>query len=89
MVLSTEKYARVGVNLLPPSSLPIHAHWLNYIRVDDAVETARRVGEMGGRILVAPHVDRHGGKIAIVADPQGAAFGLFEWGADSEQSVSK
>jgi predicted enzyme related to lactoylglutathione lyase len=34
---------------------------------------------LGGRVLVEPHADRHGGKIAIVADPSGAVFGLMEW----------
>jgi predicted enzyme related to lactoylglutathione lyase len=34
---------------------------------------------LGGRVLVAPHPDRHGGMVAVVADPAGAAVGLMEW----------
>jgi hypothetical protein len=35
--------------------------------------------QLGGRVLVEPRVDRHGGKVAVVADPFGAPFGLLEW----------
>jgi hypothetical protein len=36
-------------------------------------------------VLVEPHVDRHGGQVAVVADPAGAPFGLMEWtGSDSK-----
>jgi hypothetical protein len=28
---------------------------------------------------VAPRIDRQGGKVAVVTDPQGALFGLLEW----------
>jgi predicted enzyme related to lactoylglutathione lyase len=89
LVLSTEKYARASVNSLPPAKQQVHAHWLNYVRVDDAVATARQITNLGGHVLVEPHLDRHGGRIAIVSDPQGATFGLFEWGPDEEATVTK
>jgi predicted enzyme related to lactoylglutathione lyase len=38
---------------------------------------------LGGRVLVQPHIDRHGGKVAVVADPSGAHLGLMEW-ADAD-----
>jgi hypothetical protein len=28
---------------------------------------------------VEPRADRHGGQLAVVADPQGAPIGLMEW----------
>ena len=56
-----------------------HPHWLNYIRVEDAVKMTAKVVALGGRVLVEPRVDRHGGKVAVVADPLGAPFGLLEW----------
>ena len=89
LVLSSDKYARASVNSLPSSSQRVHAHWLNYVRVNDAVQTAQQIKSMGGHILVEPHADRHGGKIAVVADPQGATFGLFEWGPDEDNTVTK
>jgi predicted enzyme related to lactoylglutathione lyase len=42
---------------------------------------------LGGRVLVPPRMDRHGGMIAIVADPVGAAIGLFDW-PESETEVT-
>jgi hypothetical protein len=45
-----------------------------------------KVVQSGGRVLVEPHVDRHGGQVAVVADPAGAPFGLMEW-TDSDSKV--
>lgn len=79
VILSSDDYARAGVNALPAASSSLHPHWLNFVRVVDAGEAAAKVVALGGRVLVEPHLDRHGGKVAVVADPAGAAFGLMEW----------
>ena len=85
VILSSDDYARASVNSLPRDSARRRAHWLNFIRVDNTVDTAAKVIASGGRILVEPHVDRHGGQVAVVADPAGAPFGLMEWtGSDSK-----
>jgi|SRR5215211_6025957 predicted enzyme related to lactoylglutathione lyase len=55
--------------------------WLPYFTVssrDDAIEQAR---ELGGALLGGP-LDLPAGKIAILADPQGAAFAVFEGETD-------
>jgi predicted enzyme related to lactoylglutathione lyase len=83
LLMATEDYARATINGLPSNS-HAHPHWINYVRVGDAQKMASKVVALGGRVLVKPHPDRHGGKVAIVADPTGAVFGLFEW-ADSER----
>ena len=79
LLLATDNYARASVNSLPVGKPNIHPHWLNYVHVEDAVKTAAKLVALGGRVLVEPRVDRHGGKLAVVADPQGAPFGLLEW----------
>lgn len=85
VILSSDEYARASVNSLPHDSARRRAHWLNFIRVDNTVDTAAKVIASGGRVLVEPHVDRHGGQVAVVADPAGAPFGLMEWtGSDSK-----
>lgn len=89
LTLATENYARASANPLPASKPNLHPHWLNYVRVDDAAATAAKVEALGGRVLVAPRVDRHGGKLAIVADPSGAAFGLMEWPDTESKEVTK
>jgi hypothetical protein len=44
---------------------------------------------LGGRVLVEPCLDRQGGKLAVVADPQGAPFGLLEWVEGENKEVPK
>jgi predicted enzyme related to lactoylglutathione lyase len=79
VILSSDDYARGSVNAFPADSARRHSHWLNFIRVDNTVDAAAKVTAAGGRILVEPHLDRHGGQVAVVADPAGAPFGLMEW----------
>jgi predicted enzyme related to lactoylglutathione lyase len=78
LILSTQDYARASVNALPASGHH-HPHWLNFVRVLDTEQMTVTVTQLGGRVLVQPRVDRHGGKVAVVADPFGAPFGLLEW----------
>jgi predicted enzyme related to lactoylglutathione lyase len=78
-ILSSEDYARASLNAFPDNSSQRHPHWLNFVRVTDAARAAAMAVSLGGRVLVEPHVDRHGGNVAIIADPTGAPFGLMEW----------
>lgn len=85
LMLASDSYARASVNSLPANKPDVHSHWLNFVRVDDAAMMAAKVVTLGGRVLVEPHMDRHGGRVAVVADPLGAPFGLLEWtDADSK-----
>jgi len=89
LLLASRNYARATANTLPANGPDAHAHWLNYVRVDDAVKVAAQAVALGGRVLVEPRPDRHGGKVAVVADPQGALFGLLEWPDTASKEVSK
>jgi len=89
LLLSSEHYARASVNTLPAKRPNAHPHWINYVRVEDAVKMTEKVVALGGRILVEPRIDRHGGKVALVADPLGALFGLLEWPDTESKEVSK
>jgi uncharacterized protein len=77
VILSSDNYARASINALPPGHR--HPHWLNFVRVVNAAEVSAKAVSLGGRVLVEPYVDRHGGKIAVIADPAGAPIGLMEW----------
>ncbi len=79
LILSTDDYARASANDLARIPARRHSHWLNFVRVENAAETAAKVAALGGRVLVQPRVDRHGGMLAVVADPAGAPFGVMEW----------
>jgi predicted enzyme related to lactoylglutathione lyase len=56
------------------------AGWSTYVAVDDADAAAERVVAEGGRVLRAPEDAGPAGRSALVTDPQGAAFGLWQAG---------
>ena len=65
-------------------SLPQHAreagarpHWLPYIGADDVDGTVARVEQLGGKVLRAASDVADVGRYAVLADPQGAAFGVY------------
>src|SRR5580658_8967472 len=89
VILSSDDFARASVNSLPADSKRRHSHWLNFIRVTDTVGMAAKVVASGGRVLVDPHVDRHGGQVAVVADPAGAPIGLMEWSSGDSKVEPK
>jgi len=88
VILSSDDYARAGVHTLPPGGRR-HPHWLDFIRVTDAAEASHKAAALGGRVLVEPREDRHGGKIAVVADPAGAPIGLMEWSETENNAEPK
>ncbi|MGA8865257.1 MAG: VOC family protein [Gallionella sp.] len=89
LMLVSDNYARASVNSLPANKPNIRPHWLNFVRVSDTAIMAAKVVALGGRVLVEPRVDRDGGKIAVVADPLGAPFGLLEWSDTENKEVAK
>jgi len=89
LMLASDNYARASVNTLPANYPNVRPHWLNYVHVEDVAAMSAKVTSLGGRVLVAPRLDRHGGKVAIVADPLGAPFGLLEWPDAQGKEVTK
>jgi uncharacterized protein len=83
VILSSDDFARASANAYPDSTGHRHAHWLNFIRVDNATDMAAKAVLLGAHMLVQPHEDRHGGMVAVIADPAGAPIGLMEW-SDSD-----
>jgi len=52
--------------------------WNTYIWVADADETAAKVREAGGRVLSEPMDVGEAGRMAVCADPAGAAFSIWQ-----------
>ena len=51
---------------------------------------AMQVEDLGDiSTLADARIDRHGGKVSVVTDPQGAPFGLFEWSDSESKEVTK
>lgn len=67
----------VGLMNLPEEGVRMGAtpRWLGYVAVDDMDATIAQIRPLGGAILVSP-TDSNIGRIAVVADPQGATFAL-------------
>jgi predicted enzyme related to lactoylglutathione lyase len=89
LMLASEDYARASANTLPATATEAHPHWINYVRVDDVPKMVDKAVALGARVLVGSRLDRHGGHVAIVADPQGAPFGMLEWTAADTREVTK
>jgi predicted enzyme related to lactoylglutathione lyase len=54
------------------------AAWNTYVSVEDADETVRRVEAAGGTTLLAPCDVGEAGRMAVFADPEGAAFRVWQ-----------
>jgi predicted enzyme related to lactoylglutathione lyase len=54
--------------------------WTTYLWVDDADAVAERAVAAGGRLVAEPFDSLDGGRIALVADPAGAVFGVWKPG---------
>ena len=64
-----------GMEMSPMVPAEVPSYWMVYFAVDDLDGSFRRAIEAGGREMMAPQ-DFPGGRFAILADPQGAIFGL-------------
>lgn len=60
-----------------PGHIPV---WGTYIWVENADETVAKATEAGGSVAVPPFESLDGGLMAILADPAGAVFGIWETG---------
>jgi predicted enzyme related to lactoylglutathione lyase len=78
-VLSSEGYARAAVMTLPASRTEVKPSWLPFVRVKSVSDSVARAKELGGKVHIAPKAELFGGRVAVIADPTGAALGIIEW----------
>ena len=52
--------------------------WLSYVSVESAAHTAARAADLGGVVLQEPIDVFDSGRLAVLQDPTGAVFGLWE-----------
>src|SRR3954466_14982714 len=60
-----------------PEGAPPVTAWTTYVWVDDVDATVARVLEAGGSVLKDAFDSLDGGRIAVIADPAGAALGIW------------
>ena len=66
--------------ILPPAfrSPGVPSHWQIYLQVSDCDAVVEKATRLGAQIFVPPVQVEDIGRMAVLADPQGAAFALFE-----------
>ena len=61
-----------------PEGAPQVATWNTYIWVDSADETASKVRDAGGSVVMEPFDVMDAGRMAVVTDPEGAMFMVWQ-----------
>jgi predicted enzyme related to lactoylglutathione lyase len=67
-----------GIGTLPDLGGPPIPSWNTYVRVVDADAAVERATNAGGRLLIGPLDASEDGRLAVLADPAGAAFSVWE-----------
>lgn len=65
-----------GIMQIPDPSVPVA--WTAYIAVDDVEEAVRKAQDLGGRTLKGRTEVPGMGFFAVLADPQGGVFGVWQ-----------
>ena len=66
-----------GVGPIPEGAPPM-AMWNTYIWVDSADDTATKARELGGRVVTEPFDVMQAGRMAVLTDPEGAVFSVWQ-----------
>ena len=79
-----------GIAPLPDVEPPVAPVWMTHIRVDSAAATTTRAQDAGGRLVAGPIELPSDGRVAVLADPAGAAFCAWETeGREGAQIVNE
>jgi predicted enzyme related to lactoylglutathione lyase len=71
-----------GIGMMPMNEhMPAHvpSYWMPYFQVANTDASVARVQELGGKVMVPATDISKTGRFAIVNDPQGAMFAVFEF----------
>ncbi len=61
-----------------PTWKDIPSHWMVYFMVKDVDERTTRATTLGAKVQVAPRDIPQVGRFAVLEDPQGAVFSIFQ-----------
>jgi uncharacterized protein len=67
-----------GIQPLASRSPNAPPHWLAYFLVADCDASAAQATQLGATVYAGPMSIENVGRMAVVADPQGAVFALFQ-----------
>ena len=79
-VMHTEDVPAFGIMAMPDNlrEMQMPSHWSIYFNVDDVDDATRQATANGAQIALAPTDVQDTARIAVLLDPQGAAFGLMK-----------
>jgi predicted enzyme related to lactoylglutathione lyase len=68
----------IGGMMPKPAEMPaeVPPHWAVYFAVEDCDAMAKKIGELGGTVMVGP-MDIEPGRMAVAFDPQGGPFNIL------------
>ena len=67
-----------GMMEIQPEWGPVPPNWLSYIQVNNCDESAAKIKELGGSVMMGPQDIPNMGHFAVVADPQRAVFAIYQ-----------
>lgn len=79
-----------GLYLMPEKyvQMEMPSFWMSYIQVQNVEDTVKKAQELGGKIELKED-DPHFGKIALIRDPSGAGFTIYESDQQSTEAISE
>jgi uncharacterized protein len=76
--LNGERVAALYEQMKDQREAGVPPNWLSYVTVADADAAAARAKEVGGAVHAGPFDVMTAGRMAVIADPTGAMFGVWE-----------
>jgi uncharacterized protein len=67
-----------GGGLMQKQNAGAPSAWLSFVQVESVEKSAQKARELGAKILVEPMAIPNMGHYAVIADPSGAAIGLWQ-----------
>lgn len=67
-----------GYTMRPEERAMIPPHWNLYVSVENADETANRVAALGGKVIEGPFDVMTFGRMAVIRDPTGVYFNIWQ-----------
>ena len=71
-----------------PEAAPQQAMWNTYVWVESADETASKVRDAGGSVVMEPFDVMDAGRMAVFTDPEGAVFCVWQANENRVRSSS-
>jgi predicted enzyme related to lactoylglutathione lyase len=67
-----------GMMAMPAEMKGAPSSWMSYFEVTNCDQSAEKVKQLGGTVMVPPTDIPMAGRFAVISDPQGAMFGILQ-----------